>query len=113
MVILIWTVISIALFIGTFICYVAIMKMREVQDQIYNLHWPVRWVCYLVLAIGLISDWLLNFIVCTVIFLEWPQEILTTERVRRHKFHSTGWRHNLAVYFCQHWLTPFDKKHCE
>lgn len=108
-----WVWLSIFLFIGTFVLYVAIMKMREVQHRIWRLHWPVRWTCYLILFVGLIFDTLLNWIVCTVIFLEFPKEFLTTSRVVRHKYQSTHWRKDLADYFCYHWLTPFDEKHCE
>lgn len=112
-VIMSWLYVSILLFIGTFTLYVAIMKMREVKDRLWRLHWPVRWVCYLILLIGLIFDVLLNWVVCTISFLEFPREFLTTSRVVRHKYQSTGWRQAQAKYWCEHWLTPFDNKHCE
>jgi hypothetical protein len=111
--ILVWAGVSATLFIGTFIFYVAIMKMREIKHEIYALHWSVRWVYYLILFIGLVLDVLLNWIVCTVIFFELPKEFLTTARVVRHKRESSGFRYRLAIYFCHHWLTPFDKSHCE
>lgn len=108
-----WVWLSIFLFIGTFVLYVAIMKMREVQHRIWRLHWPVRWTCYLILFVGLIFDTLLNWIVCTVIFLEFPKEFLTTSRVVRHKYQSTHWRKDLADYFCFHWFVVFDERHCD
>lgn len=110
---LVWLSISITLFVSTFVFYVAIMKMREVQDEIYRLHGSVRWVCYLILFIGLVLDVLLNWIVLTVTFMEFPREFLSTARVIRHKYYSTHWRQDKALWFCKHWLTPFDKSHCE
>jgi hypothetical protein len=108
-----WLGISVTLFISTFLFFVAIMKMREMQDTINQLHWSVRWVCYLLLAIGLVLDTALNWILLTVAFYEIPQEFLSTSRVIRHKFHSGGFRNQIALWFCKNWLTPFDSRHCE
>lgn len=112
-IILTWLGIAVFLFVITFIFFVAIMKMREVQDDIFKLHWSVRWVCYLCLAIGLILDTLLNWVVLTVTFVELPHEFLSTARVIRHKYYSTHWRQDQANWWCKHWLTPFDKSHCD
>ena len=108
-----WAGASLTLFIGTFVMYVAIMKMREVQNEIYRLHWSVRWVCYFILLIGLIFDTLLNWIVLTILFVELPHEFLSTTRIVRHKYTSTHWRQDMALWFCENWLSPFDKSHCE
>jgi len=110
---LIWLLTSVSLFIGTFVCYVAIMKMREVKDHIFELHWSVRWVCYFILFVGLILDVLLNLVLLTVAFYEFPREFLSTARVVRHKHDSEGFRKIQAEWWCKHWLTPFDKSHCE
>lgn len=101
------------LVIATFVFFVAIMKMREVKDAIFQLHGSVRWVCYLILLIGLLLDILLNWLVLTVAFAELPREFLSTTRVVRHKYHSTHWRQDQAKWWCKHWLTPFDKSHCD
>ena len=108
-----WVGTSVTLFISTFVFFVAIMKMREMQSDINNLHWSVRWVCYLILFIGLILDTALNWIVLTVTFYEFPQEFLSTARVIRHKYESNGFRQVQAMWFCKNWLTPFDIRHCE
>lgn len=109
----IWAGISLALFVSTFLFYVAIMSIREKRSHILELHWSVRWVYYLLLFIGLVLDTLLNWIFLTVVFLEFPKEFLATPRVVRHKHHSTGWRQLVANWFCHNWLTPFDKSHCK
>ena len=108
-----WVGTAVFLFITTFILYVAIMKMREVQNEIYRLHWSVRWVCFLILFIGLVFDVLLNWIALIIIFVELPREFISTTRVVRHKYYSTHWRHDLAMWFCKNWLSPFDIRHCE
>jgi hypothetical protein len=110
---LIWLGVSTTLFIATFIFFAALMKMREIQDTLFTLHWSVRWICFLILAVGLVLDTLLNWIVLTISFAELPREFLSTSRVIRHKYHSTHWRQDQALWFCKNFLTPFDVKHCE
>lgn len=110
---LIWLGVAIALFVATFVFFVAIMKMREIQDEINQLHGSVRWVCYFILFVGLILDVLLNWVVLTVAFMEPPQEFLSTARVIRHKYYSTHWRQDQAYWWCKNFLTPFDIRHCE
>jgi len=110
---LVWLTTSITLFVSTFVFFVAIMKMREVQDEIFYLHYSVRWICYLILFIGLVLDTLLNWVVLTVAFWELPREFLSTARVTRHKYESTHWRQDQAFWWCRNFLTPFDKRHCE
>jgi hypothetical protein len=110
---LIWAATAVTLFVSTFAFYVAIMKMREIQDHIFLLHWSVRWACFLILFIGLILDTLLNWVVLTVAFYEFPREFLSTARVIRHKHHSEGFRKIQANWWCRNFLTPFDKSHCE
>ena len=107
------------------------MKMREVQDQIFRLHWSVRWVCYVILFIGLIADTLLNWIALSISFYELPfasitlngwfkrpsivfrLEFLSTARVVRHKHHSNGFRQIQANWWCVNFLCPFDQYHCD
>jgi hypothetical protein len=108
-----WIGISAFLFVMTFVFFVAIMKMREIQDAIFKLHWLVRWVCYLILFIGLIFDTLLNWVFLTISFVELPHEFLSTSRVIRHKYNSAGWRNAQSMWWCKNWLTPFDERHCE
>jgi len=109
----VWASTVVFLFISTFVCFVAIMKMREVKDEIFRLHWSVRWVCFFILAVGLVLDTLLNWVLLTVSFLEFPREFLSTSRVVRHKHNSTHWRKDQALWFCKHFLQPFDERHCE
>ena len=108
-----WSLISFILFVSTFVCYVAIMKMREIKDHIFELHWSVRWVCYLILFVGLILDVLLNWVLLTVAFYEFPREFLSTTRVVRHKHDSGGFRKIQADWWCKNFLVVFDRGHCD
>ena len=103
------------LFLLTAVFYIAVMSLKRLRDsgELAKLHWSVTATAYTLLAIGLVLDALLNWIVMTAVFLELPHEYLTTARVRRHKFTSIGWRNRIALWFCKNYLTPFDKCHCE
>ena len=109
---LIWFFSSVTLFVGTFIFYLAVLKLRDSQDMIWRAHWSVRWLGFSILFVGLVLDTLLNWVVMTVLFYEFPQEFLTTARVIRHKKHSNGFRQMQAIWWCKHWLVPFDEAHC-
>ena len=112
MIFLTWALISSLLFVMTFVFFVAIITMRNMRDNIYKLHWSVRWICYLILFIGLILDTAMNWIMLTVVFVEFPKEFLSTARVVRIKYDDTGWRQSVAIFFCKNFLTPFDENHC-
>ena len=108
----IFAVSFVVLLVTVFALYVSIMKMREIKETIYTLHWPVRWACYSIVFVGVILNTALNWIFLTVAFVELPHEFLSTDRVIRHLRHSTGWRQKRAKYFCDNWLSPFDPSHC-
>ena len=118
-----WLEISTLLIYLLFVHYIAVMKLREMHraGTLARLHWTVRLFAWLYLGIGLALDALTNFVVLTVLFLEFPPltggrdliEWLCTDRVKRHKNHGQGWRKAQAEWWCQNWLTPFDESHCE
>jgi hypothetical protein len=106
---------SIYLFLGTATLFISVMKLRDMRNtgELAKLNWSATWVAYALLYIGLVFDMLLNMVVMTVVFLELPQELLTTSRMRRQKFFGSGWRQALAIWFCTNYLKPFDPNHCE
>lgn len=106
---------SFLLFWLTAVFYVAVMHFKQVRDTgvLGQLNWSSQAIAYLTLYVGLVLDILLNVLVITVVLLEFPKELLTTSRIRRHKFGKDGWRKRLAIWFCRNYLTPFDSKHCE
>lgn len=54
-----------------------------------------------VLIIGFLLDFLVNTTVMTLVFLEMPDELTVTERLKRHHKESTGWRLRVVL-----WLEP-------
>ena len=123
---LIWLATSATLLPLTFLLYIAIMHMRKERDRLMDGSRLVRWVLYFLIAGGLISNTLLNWIFYSVAYLELPfgvslrggkikfrVETMSTGRIVRHKYESSGWRHKQSMWWCQHWLTPFHLTHCE
>jgi hypothetical protein len=112
---IIYLIFSLVLFLATASLYISVMKLRELRDsgELNRAHWSLTVVAYTLLGVGLVCDMLLNWMVFTVVLLELPQEVLTTARVRRHKFTGTGWRQSVCIWFCTNFLKPFDANHCE
>lgn len=54
-----------------------------------------------VLIVGFLLDFLVNTTVMTLVFLEMPDELTVTERLKRHHKESTGWRLRVVL-----WLEP-------
>lgn len=113
-----WCGIALVLWAVTFVLFLAVMKLREMQREgtLSDLHWTARGIAYVVVLLGLVLDVLLNYIVLTVVFLEPPDfigEPLSSQRVKRHKIHGSGWRRERALALCRRWLTPVDPTHCE
>ena len=66
------------------------------------------------LCVGYVVDALANLIFATLVFSEWPREMLVTTRLTRHMTGPPGWRRNLAQDICAALLDIFDPtgQHC-
>lgn len=66
------------------------------------------------LCVGYLVDALANVVLATVIFGEWPREMLVTTRLTRHLTGPPGWRRDLAADICAALLDVFDPtgNHC-
>ena len=109
----IWLTTSLTLLVCTYMLYAAIMHMEIKKDELFQKSAIVRWTCYGILFIGLVFDTLLDWIFLTFSYYEFPREFLSTERIRRHKFNSGGLRKAQSMWWCYHWLIPFDGRHCD
>jgi len=125
---IIWLGISATLLISTFLLYIAIMHMKKLRDRLLDGSRVVRWVCYFLIATGLISNTMLNWWVLTITYYELPVgltfkgwnklptfriETMSTFRIVRHKYESDGLRNKQSLFWCRQWLEPFDIAHCE
>lgn len=91
--------------------YVAVMHLKHLRDEgkLTKEQMPLAFAS---LGIGLFIDFLVNVLVCTILFLELPREILVTSRVTRHKYHGKGWRQKLATWICEKLLDTIDPSGC-
>lgn len=96
-----------ALSIVTYIGYIKAMVIyrRKKSDTLKWYHYVVG---IPIAIVFLPLDVLVNAIVGTVIFLEFPREWLLTARLDRHARQG----HKFAKFVCKYLLNPFDEDHC-
>lgn len=61
---------------------------------------------------GLWYDIIWNWLVASVLFLEFPREFTFSRRLKRH-VEGYGWRHALAIGVCRVFIWPVDPQHLE
>ena len=107
-----WAASSLLLFGTTFALYAAVFKLKELRDsgELAKRHWLMRLYAYIILYVGLASDALLNVLTLSVLYLEWPKEVLCTSRVQRWVLLG-GYRQKLSAWFAVEFLLPIDPKH--
>lgn len=90
------------------ILYVAMMNINAVS-QVQSLPWQSKLLVYPTVVVFEIVELIANILVCTLIFLDFPQEWTVSERLRRYKRNPerAGWR-MLLVKFIKPMLDPFD-----
>ena len=95
------------------IFYLAVMNLKRARDA-GSITKTALYFGYPVLAVGYALDVLVNLTLMSIMFFELPHETTMTSRVKRHLYHSTGWRETLAAWFCFNLLNAFDPsgKHC-
>lgn len=100
-----------AIAFGTWLFYLA---AQSVQPRKRELHPVARLHAYVLVAIGLALDAVLNVVVASVLFLKLPQDVLLTGRLIRYKNDAAerAWRRKLAVWICEHLLDVFDADGC-
>lgn len=101
-----------ALTLGTWLFYLAIMRLRQARED-GKLTGTSKFFGYQLLIPGLVLDTLFNWIVGTICFAEIPKEFLFTARCERW-LNSDTWRGSVARFFCRQLLDPFDMggRHC-
>lgn len=91
--------------------YLAVMNLQRARDA-GTLTPDAKALGMPVLYLGLLLDFAFNVLVLSVLFLELPRELLVTARVTRHKFQGRGFRQQLAIWFCDNLLDPYDPDGC-
>lgn len=102
-----------ALVVATWLFYLAIMAISPHKS---NLHPVAKAHAYVLLAVALALDVVLNVVVGTVLFLDPPRELLMTDRLKRYLAREApqSWRRAIAAWVCKHLLDQFDPdgNHC-
>lgn len=95
------------------VLYLAVMSLARARDA-GTLSRSAKILGYPLLAVGVVFNVAVNWILLSIVFLEVPRESMFTHRVTRHCLHGTGWRHRLACWICHDLLDAFDPsgKHC-
>ena len=110
---MIWIIYPFLTLYVLWILYLAVMNLKRARDA-KNITRTALCFGYPVLIVGYALDILVNLTIMSIMFLELPHETTMTSRVKRHLYHSTGWRETLAAWFCFNLLNAFDPsgKHC-
>jgi len=100
----------IAMWCAVVICYAAATHAKKVFEE-NEVHWTFKAPLYgVALPIGLAADFATNVTVGSVVWGEFPQEILFTSRATRH-LQSEGEDYERAVWWCTQ-LHYWDYGHC-
>jgi predicted transporter len=86
------------LFYILWIFYLAVMNLKRVRDS-QGLHPFVRVLGMPILIVGWVLDTVLNWVVMTVVLLEFPRETTISARLKRHNRYGTGFRKKIAQKF--------------
>lgn len=95
--------------------YLAIMHLTENRSKAHGI---VLFHGYLIYWMGRLIGLLLNTVLFSVLFVDFPRELTATARLNRYlrvDQERKGWRARLAYWFCSRWFDPFDHKpegHC-
>ena len=105
-----WVVVYLWAFWGV---YVLVMGLyRAHMDK--RLSGPSKALAVPFVAFGYFMDALTNWTIACVVFIDPPQEVLVTTRLRRY-LAGFGWRKQMAEWVCTKLLDPFDPtgRHCD
>jgi len=89
------------------VIYVAMMRLKQVRDA-GKLTLAMKVLGYPVLVFGLAIDFLLNVVVGSLLFVEFPREVTLSERLWRHSQESTGYRQTWAEWLRVNLLDAID-----
>ncbi|MBM4296593.1 MAG: hypothetical protein FJ143_02520 [Deltaproteobacteria bacterium] len=99
------------------VCWLFFLAIMHLTENRSKAHGIVLFHGYLIHWTGWVLDVLLNAVLFSVLFVDFPRELTATARLNRYlraDLERKGWRAKLACWFCSRWLDPFDPKgrHC-
>lgn len=104
-------IVSFAVFclIALYILYIMVMRWKERREDQDGKLSAIQWlIAGPIVVAGVVLDVFVNLVIATVLFLDWPQELMLTARLQRYldKPHTYGWRAKVA-----RWLKPHLNRH--
>ena len=93
--------------LGFWTLYLAIMNLKRANDA-NKLTRTAYYLALPLLCIGYLVDFVMNFTLFWLLFLEVPKEYLVSDRLARHTHDLSGWRKSLALWFGANLLDVFD-----
>jgi len=104
-------------FAAAYVCwviFVAIMGLSKAKIA-GTLKKPALVLGYPLLFVGLVLDALLNWLIFSVIVLDFPTQLLTTSHLNDCIAGKSPWRKAVALWICQNLLDSFDPHapHCK
>ena len=78
------------------VMFVAVMRLQMLRDA-GQLTTGQKIMVYPTLLLGLVLDFALNVVLCTLIFIELPREWTVSARLWRHSTQGSGWRKKAAL----------------
>ena len=99
---------SLLAFWALWVLFLAVMNLGQAKAE-GKLRGFALWAGYTVLALGLLVDLVVQVLVASILWLEFPRELTVSERVARLCKHGSGWRLRLALWFRAVLLSPFDR----
>lgn len=95
------------------VLYLAVMNLARARDA-GTLSRTAMILGYPLYIGGSLFNVAVNWLILTVVFLEFPRETMFTSRVSRHCKYGKGWRKTLACWICHDMLDAFDPsgRHC-
>lgn len=99
---------TLAIAYACWVCYLSVENILRAKAA-GLLTMPAYALGLPLLIVGMVTDFVLNITVATVILVELPREFTVTARLRRHFAAGSGYRYRVACYMGRHFLNPFDK----
>ena len=99
--------------LGLWFVYIAVMWLRKNRIKIKKKGKGWYYLAYAFATTAFLLDMAYNITVGSVIFLDPPREFLFTARLKRYRTTPVAaWRVDLATFFCEKMLNPYDSEHC-
>ena len=94
--------------------FATLMAMRDRHELGRLPRWAFYIGTYVILPVGALVDALYNWTFASVLFLDYPQELMLTSRLKRYlrDSESTEWRFYVAMWICKYLVEPHDFNHC-